>query len=91
MALDRTGRSWVAVLDQRTDQHEPEIRGGDPGLVVGSQLMSRHLLNTLDEVPDEAIRFYLTGETAVDPETEATLYQLSSDKSDATSYMDLNE
>jgi len=82
-ALDRTGTLWIGIVDETTGQSEPQIRDADPGLVVSSRLMARHMLDTLEAVPDEAVRFYLTGERAVDPETKATLYQLSPDKSEA--------
>lgn len=83
LALDSTRTPWIGVLEDTTGQSEPQIRDADPGLVVSSRLMARHLLDILEEVPDEAVRFYLTGERAVDPETEATLYQLTPDKTGA--------
>lgn len=83
LALDRTSTPWIGVLDETTGQSEPQIRDADPGLVVSSRLMARHMLDSLEAVPDEAVRFYLTGERAMDPATEATLYQLTPDKGEA--------
>jgi len=86
-ALDRTGTPWIGVLETRTEKSEPRIRDADPGMVVGSKLMARHLLGTMQEVPEDSIRFYLTGEQAVDRKMDVTLYQLSPDKEDADLYM----
>jgi len=83
LALDRTDTPWIGILEETTEQSEPQIRDADPGVVVSSRLMARHLLDTLQDVPDEAFRFYLTGDREMDPKTGATLYRLSPEKEDA--------
>lgn len=77
LALDRTYKPWIAILNERTGQGEPMIRDADPGLNVNSTLLCRHLSRLIDGDADGVLRFYLTGETEEDPDTGATLYELS--------------
>jgi len=79
LALDRTRRPWVGFLEAPTDQDEPQIisdGAGTTGRVFNSTLFARHLMNLLDEEPDETVRFHFAGEETTDPETGATLYRL---------------
>lgn len=80
-ALDRTGAPWVAFLDEKTDQGEPQIRRDGKqghGAVINSTLLSRHLREIAGATGnlDSSLRFYFTGETAEDPDTGATLHRL---------------
>lgn len=77
VALDRTRTPWVGVIDERTDQHEPELRDGGKGsIVVGSRLLARHLADATGVKLGESHRLYLTGDTAEDPDTGITLHKL---------------
>jgi hypothetical protein len=76
LALDRTHRPWVGVLDEETGQGEPEIHGDSKGATVNSTLMARHLMSLIDGAPGGCVRFHLSGETAEDPDTGATLHRL---------------
>jgi hypothetical protein len=78
LALDRTRTPWVGVIDTPTNQDEPEVkRYASRSLHCNSSLMCRHLADAEGVKLGETRRFYLTGETTQDPDTGATLYQLS--------------
>lgn len=79
LALDRTRRPWIGILPAPTDQGEPQIRtDGEHGYCVNSTLLNRHLRHLVDsdKAEGETLRFHLSGETAEDPDTGATLHRL---------------
>lgn len=77
LALDRTGTPWVGVVEEPTGQGEPAITTDGGTLIVHSSLFAMHLTQAARVDTGEGFRFYFTGETAPDPETDATLYQLT--------------
>lgn len=77
LAIDRTGTPWIGIVDSPTEQGEPKIHKNGKGISINSTLMARHLVERLDEEPEGAVRFYFTGDTTEDPDTEATLHKLN--------------
>lgn len=80
-AIDRTGDPWIGIVEEETDQGEPQLRkhGKDrSGVVINSTLLNRHLreIAGANGEPDSSLRFYFLEETAEDPDTGATLHKL---------------
>ena len=76
-ALDRTRTPWIGVVSDRTEQGEPQMRdGGNEDIVLGSRLLARHLADAVGVKLGDSHRLFFTGDTAEDPETGTTLYEL---------------
>jgi len=76
LALDRTYKPWIGIIETRTDQGEPKIRMAGSTLKINSTLLCRQLTRILDAQPDGVLRYYLTGETEEDPDTGILLHEL---------------
>jgi hypothetical protein len=81
VSLDRTRTAWVSVIEERTDQKEPEIRvheydGEGRHVLAHSTITVTHLRSAYDLSEGESHRLHITGETETHPEHGITLYEI---------------